>query len=172
MIKTLKRDIGHVFFVLVAFFSPLKICLFRQIIIIILFVIQQIGAIWFCTITIKQLLNDILYFLVLRVLCVVPFLFHFMILINRHLEQDCIIEFRDYAASFYSMSMVMLNMINLRQYDLHDAQVIYMAHKIFIFMVGILLVNFHIAVMSDSAVRISERKRPWSAWIIYMLGLS
>ena len=145
-VDSMISDIGHLFFVLVAFFSQL-------------FFIQQTGAIGFYIITIKHLLKDIFYFCVMYVLCVVPFLFYFMIFINRHSEQGCISEFRDYPASFYSMFLVMLNMINFRQYDLHDAHVIYITHIFFIFMVSILLINFLIAVMSDSAARISQRKK-------------
>ena len=144
-VDSMISDVGHLLFVLVAFSS-------------LLFFIQQVGDIGFYIITIKHLLKDIFYFCILYVLCIMPFLFYFMIFINRHSEQGCISEFRDYQASFYSMFLVVLNMINFRQYDLHDAHVIFIAHIIFIFMVAILLVNFLIAVMSDSAARISERK--------------
>ena len=139
-------DMGHLFFVLVAFAS-------------LLFFIQQISGIGFYIITIKHLLRDIFYFAVLYVLCATPFLFYFMTFINKHSTHGCVSEFRDYKASFYSMFLVMLNMVNFTDYELHDEHVIYITHIIFIFMVGILLVNFLIAVMSDSAAKIGVLKK-------------
>ena len=144
-VDSIISDIGHLLFVLVAFSS-------------LLFFMEQLSAIGIYIITMKHLLMDIFYFCILYVLCVVPFLLFFIIFMNRHSKQGCISAFSDYPTSFYSMFMVMLNMINFTQYDLKDPSVIYFTHVIFIFMVAILLINFLIAVMSDSASRIAQQK--------------
>ena len=139
-------DIGRLVFILMAFCS-------------LLFFLQQFRAIGFYIIAIKRMLKDLLYFCVLYVLCVTPFVLYFMMFVNTNSVNGCISEFSDYLTSFYSMFMVMLNMVNFTYYDLKNAWIIYASHVIYIFMVAILLVNFLIAVMSDSAARIAKRKQ-------------
>ena len=139
-------DIGRLFFVIMAFAS-------------LLFFFEQIPQVGFYIIAIKRMLKDLLYFSVLYVICVSPFVLYFMVFININSSQGCVEHFYNYSTSFYSMFLVMLNMLDFNQFDMRNATVLYFSHIIFIFMVSILLVNFLIAVMSASAARISDRKQ-------------
>ncbi|KAK2141863.1 hypothetical protein LSH36_1030g00020 [Paralvinella palmiformis] len=87
----------------------------------------------------------------------------YIIAIKRMLKDSstsgCVVDFSDYLRSFYSMFLIMLNMLNLETIQVKNAFVLYMTHMVFIFVVSILLVNFLIAVMTDSAIRISMQKK-------------
>ena len=139
-------DIGRLFFIIMAFAS-------------LLFFFEQIPHVGFYIIAIKRMLKDLLYFCVLYVICVTPFVLYFMMFINTNSAQGCVAEFYSYSVSFYSMFLVMLNMLDFTQYQMNNSSILFITHILFVFVVAILLVNFLIAVMSDSAARISSRKK-------------
>ena len=141
-------DIGRLCFITMAFVS-------------LLFFFEQIPQVGFYIIAIKRMLKDLLYFCVLYGICVAPFVLHFMVFVNTNSAQGCIGQFYNYLTSFYSLFLVMLNMVDFTQFDMYrdSSAILYFSHMIFIFVVAILLVNFLIAVMSDSAARIADRKQ-------------
>ena len=53
----------------------------------------------------------------------------------------------------------MLNMVELTSFDLYEAHFLYILHALYVFMVAIVLINFLIAIMSDSASRTAEHER-------------
>ena len=50
----------------------------------------------------------------------------------------------------------MLNMVNLRDMDVTEAASLYLLHFIYVFMVSVLLLNFLIAIFSDSVNIVNE----------------
>jgi hypothetical protein len=139
-------DVGRLFFITTAFVS-------------LLFFLEQIPEIGFYIISIIRMLRDLLYFCVLYVICVSPFVLYFMMFMNTNSAQGCVVQFSNYATSSYSVFLVMLNMLNFTQFNVNNSSILYLTHILFIFVVAILLVNFLIAVMSQSAARISEHKQ-------------
>jgi hypothetical protein len=139
-------DVGRLFFIITAFVS-------------LLFFFEQIPEVGFYIISIKRMLKDLFYFCVLYVICVTPFVLYFMMFINTNSAEGCVVQFDNYITSFYSMFLVMLSILDFTQLDVNNSNIMYIAHVLFIFVVAILLVNFLIAVMSESAARISECKK-------------
>ncbi len=50
----------------------------------------------------------------------------------------------------------MLNMINLREIDITETSSLYLIHVIYVFIVSVLLLNFLIAIFSDSVNIVNE----------------
>ncbi|KAK2162920.1 hypothetical protein LSH36_89g00026 [Paralvinella palmiformis] len=139
-------DVGRLFVICTAFAS-------------LLFFFEQIPQVGFYIIAIKRMLKDLFYFWILYTICVAPFVLYFMVFMNTNSTQGCIPEFDSYIRSSYSMFLVMLNMMNFTKFEVNNSLVLYTTHMVFIFVVSILLVNFLIAVMTDSAVRMSRHKK-------------
>ena len=141
-------DIDRLVFIIMAFVS-------------LLFFFEQLPKVGFYIIAIKRMLKDLFYFCVLYVICVAPFVLHFMVLVNTNSAQGCIGQFYNYLTSFYSLFLVMLNIMDFSNFDLYrnSSVILYLSHILYVTVVGILLINFLIAVMSDSTSRISDRKQ-------------
>ncbi len=122
----------------------------------VMFFFQMLPGVGVYVITIRRMLRDLLNFSVLYLLWVTPFTLYFMIFFNTSSKYKCVKEFSTIGESFYSTFLMMLNMIQLTDYDVYTKQIAEVMHVLYVFTVAILLINFLIAVMSTSAARISQ----------------
>ena len=110
-------------------------------------------------VSIQGMLIDMLSFFILWVLFMIPFIHTFNVLANTYTKQGCIFEFDGILNTLYSLFRMMLNMVELTSFDLYEAHFLYILHALYVFMVAIVLINFLIAIMSDSASRTAEHER-------------
>ena len=92
----------------------------------------------------------IIYEIVVYWLIVNPFLHSFQIVINSNTQEGCTDEFTDVFQVVYSLFRVMLNMLDVTQFHVTNPQVLYITHMAFTFLVSIMMINFFIALMSNS----------------------
>ena len=123
-----------------------------------LYFLQMVPSIGHNIITVKRMLSDLLNFGVLFVMCVAPFARYFFIFFANNSNEGCIEHFATLTDSFYSTITIMLNMVNFNDFDVQNKIMVRLAHFCFVFIIAILLVNFLIALMSNSASEISQNR--------------
>ncbi len=120
-----------------------------------MFFFQLLPAIGIYVITARRMLRDLVSFGFLYFIWVTPFSLYFMVYFNTNSKHECVKEFSSVGESFYSTFLIMLNMLNLRDYDVYNSKIMDFVHVVYVFVVAVLLINFLIAVMSNSAARIA-----------------
>ena len=73
----------------------------------------------------------------------------FMITININSKNGCIAQFGDIFTAMYSTFLAMINMLDFTQFDIINPFPLYLIQVIYVLFVGILLLNFLIAIMTD-----------------------
>lgn len=121
-----------------------------------LFFIQLLPALGYFVTIIQRMLKDMFHFLILYVILFFSFSQTFFNLF--YINHVCSKEFKDMFWSMYSTFRVMLNMIELTEeypgsYDLA------ILHTTYVIVVPILLVNFLIALMSNSVSDVAENRQ-------------
>ena len=125
----------------------------------ILYFIQLVPSIGFFIISIYSMMRELYRMAVVYTIMVIPFVQTFYTFINSNSQQGCIKGFADVAESFYSLIMTMLNMINYTNYKIEKIELLYLTHILYTFVVSIMLINFFIAVMSDTMANNSRRRQ-------------
>ena len=123
-----------------------------------LYFLQVMPSIGHNIITIQRMLCDLFHFSILFIMCVLPFARYFFIFFANNSNEGCIEDFATVIDSLYSSFTIMLNMVNFSEFDVENKNIVRLAHFCFVFIVAILLVNFLIALMSNSASEISRNK--------------
>ena len=123
-----------------------------------LYFMQLIPKIGFSISSIYGMVSNLLVFSLMYVLMIIPFVQAFYTFINSNTMQGCIPGFSDLFQSFYSMFLIMLNMISLPGFNIEKIELLYLTHMIYTFGISILLINFFIAVMSDTMGNISQNR--------------
>ena len=116
----------------------------------ILFFMQMLPSIGHFVIGIQLIVKDMVHFVIVYTLMFQPFAHTFHIFINTNTNEGCIDAFSTLISSNYSLFMVMLNMIDLRMLDIRNKAVLLVAHMVFTFLISIMMINFFIALLSNS----------------------
>ena len=61
--------------------------------------------------------------------------------------------------AIYSVFTMMLNMVDLTKFDLHNQVILYLIHIAYIFIIAILLLNFLIALLSNSVAEVADHRK-------------
>ena len=123
-----------------------------------LYFMQLIPKIGFSISSIYGMVSNLLVFSLMYVLMIIPFVQAFYTFINSNTMQGCIPGFSDLFQSFYSMFLIMLNLISLPGFNIEKIELLYLTHIIYTFGISILLINFFIAVMTDTMGNISQNR--------------
>ena len=110
-------------------------------------------------ISIQGMVKDIVRFIVLLFIFMIPFMHIFYLGVAVTSNEGCIDDFKNVARSFYTLFRISLNMVDITSYDLRVADAFYMMHVIYVYIVGIVLLNFLIAVMSNIQSQLDENRR-------------
>ncbi len=125
----------------------------------ILYFIQLIPILGCCVISIQRMLSDLAHFIAIFVCFQISFNYAFLkILDNSKYTSTCPEYFSSIYETMYSTFMVMLNMINLTQYEAASNLALRILHIFYIFMSAILLINFLIAIFSSSYIEVRENR--------------
>ena len=82
----------------------------------------------------------------------------FMLTINLNLKQGCVRQFGDVISATYNTFLATINMLDFTQFDINHVHQLYIIHTLYANLVGILLMNLLIALMSDRVREISKYK--------------
>ena len=123
-----------------------------------LYFVQLLPSIGYFTVIIQTMLHDMLNFMIIFVIILVPFSYVFHMMVNYYSEQGCIEAFGSLQRSLYSTFTVILNMIDFTSYRLQSPGLVYGLHLLFVFTATLLLVNFLISLMSNSVIEINEQR--------------
>ena len=115
-----------------------------------LFFIQALPKVGHFVSTIQRMMVDLFRFLVVFVVILIPFTQMLLVFVNTNSTQGCITEFSSFPMSFYSVILVMQNMLDFTQFEVDQAYVLYFVHIALVFALPVVLINFLIAVMSSS----------------------
>lgn len=121
-----------------------------------LFFIQLLPALGYFVTIIQRMLKDMFHFLVLYVILFFSFSQTFYNLF--YMGTVCTEEFHTVPMSMYSTFRIMLNMIDLTGYQGTDMTDVAILHISYVIVVPILLVNFLIALMSNSVSDVAENR--------------
>lgn len=121
------------------------------------FFLQLLPTIGSGIISVQGMLEDMLNFMFLFLLMLLPFVqvFQSYILYN---SDRCVKEFSSVGETFYTLFRIMLNSYDVTTLKVADVTVVYVFHVLYVFMVAVLLLNFLIAIMSSSASTINQNK--------------
>ena len=121
-----------------------------------LFFIQLLPALGYFVTIIQRMLKDMFHFLVLYVILFFSFSQTFYNLFQ--MNNVCSEEFYTVPMSMYSTFRIMLNMLDLTSYEGTDMTDVSILHISYVIVVPILLVNFLIALMSNSVSDVAENR--------------
>ena len=122
------------------------------------FFVLVVPYVGFQLIIVHQLISQLFAFLVLYMLMLLPFSTFFMAFMNANSEQGCIEQFRDPLSSIYTSILLMLNMVDLTEFMTIQRGFLLLVHVLFVFIIGILMINFLIAIMTNKAGTLMERQ--------------
>lgn len=109
-------------------------------------------------VAIQSVLGILFQFCLMYSLFLFSYAHLFMVEININLRQGCSAQFIDIPSSIYNTFLVMINMVDLTQYDVINPVALHSVHMSYVLIVGILLLNFLIAIMSDRITETSKFK--------------
>jgi hypothetical protein len=124
-----------------------------------LYFVQIVPSIGSFVITIQTILGDLLNFSIIFIIMMIPFTHSFQVIVNSNTNIGCFGEYDTLFQVFYSLFSVMLNLVNLAAYDIHNINVLLFAHIVYTFTVSIMMINFFIARMSSSVSVVSQNQR-------------
>lgn len=111
---------------------------------------QLVPSIGYYVMAIQMMLFDFLQFGILIFGCFIPFSLTFPRFISPDGNGTCPKEFSDTVSGIYSTFTVMLNMVDFRSFDAPSHEGLWLLHVLFVFGIAILLLNFLIAILSNS----------------------
>lgn len=119
-----------------------------------LFFVQLLPSIGHFVIVVQRMLQDMFNFTLIFIFFFVPFTHAFY----RYLTFDCAASTLDV---YYETFTIMLNMADTRAYMLQtsDPLVFMLLHMLYVFIVAILLVNFLVALMSNSVAEVANNRQ-------------
>ena len=123
-----------------------------------LFYALVLPYIGFHLVIIQRLMNTLWYFAILFTLFLAPFATFFMLYMNINTNQGCIHDFRSFTYSMYASLRMMLNLVEPADYDVINEGFLMFTHVVFVFIIGILLINFLIASMTIIAGKLMDHE--------------
>ena len=128
-----------------------------------LFFLQLSPFFGYFIIAVQSMMMDLLKFSLIFVAFAYPYSETFARLVNQGKTDNCPQEFSNPMTSVYSTFTIMINMVNFHSYDVADKTALYLLHAIYVFMVSILLLNFLVALFSNSVSHVQENKEVFGA---------
>ncbi len=121
--------------------------------------IQIIPNVGYFVISIQRMVTNLVQFILIFCLFHLSFVYGFLKILNMSfLTGICPMYFTSIGESFYGLFMIMLNMVNLHQYNSPNETSLFILHIFYIFIVAILLINFLVAIFTSSYADVEETK--------------
>ena len=130
----------------------------------------QITKLNYFSIIFQEMLTDFFNFLLVQLIFLIAYGLGFFSLLSSE-GKDCSKAapgFNKFDSIFYSIFTMMLNMVSLDTYDIEDRFNLQVLHILFVTMVPIVLINFLIALFSDSVQRVMKYKKHLQRFQFFM----
>ena len=121
-----------------------------------LFFVQLMPLVGIYVMATQRMLHCLTKFGVIILIFVLPFSFIFPKFISRKEDGTCPDEFDSTISSFYTSFTVILNMVDFRSFDAPSKESLWLIHVFYILLIAILLLNFLIAIFSDSFKEVAD----------------
>ena len=108
-------------------------------------------------ITIQRMLGGLARFAMVFLITQMPFVTLLAQVMNTH-SAVCIKNFSSVIDSWFTIFRIMLNTIDIKKYNIKYPYILDIIHMEYVFFVGILLLNFLIALMANSVKEVEENK--------------
>ena len=115
------------------------------------FFFHLIPPLYYYAICIQRMMNALMVFALLFVASIVPFSQVYILLINNHSKNGCISGYDSLWNGVYSAFRNMMTLEDPSEYDFEHAWVLDFFHVLFTVLVGIMILNFLIAIMATEA---------------------
>ena len=121
------------------------------------FFVQLAPGIGHYIITLNRMMVDLLRFTLVFLFIQIPFVLILTNIMNTHGSQ-CFADFSSLVEAFFTIFRLMLNLVDVTQYDIIYKYVLYVIHMQYVFIISVLLINFLIAVMAHSVDVVNDNK--------------
>lgn len=124
----------------------------------ILYFVQLMPSVGHFVIIIQHMFKDFFHFLLIFILLFLPFPQIFFRILN---ESSPCVEIPDIPLFYYNTIIIMLNMVNFSSMleKVRDPTGLAVTHLLFVFVVAVLLINFLVALFSNSVSIVTSNKR-------------
>ena len=124
-----------------------------------LFFLQLAPSIGYFVISVQSMMIDLSKFIIIYLAFSIPYCTTFQRFVNQGKNSDCPEEFSTFFQSMYSTFLTMVNMVDYRRFSVADVGVLSVYHMAYVFMVPILLLNFLVALFSNSISHVQENRK-------------
>ena len=107
-------------------------------------------------VAIQHMMKDFCHFAALFLMFFIPFALSFQKVINENIHGECPEAFASVADALYTVFMTILNMVDFRKYLLDHGYIIYLLHTGFVLIIALLMINFMIAIFSNTYTAMSN----------------
>ena len=138
-----------------------------------LFFAQLIPTVGIYVMATQRMLHSLAKFSVIMLIFVLPFGFIFPKFVSRKADGTCPEEFDSTISSFYTSFTVILNMVDFRSFDAPSKESLWLIHVFYITLIAILLLNFLIAIFSDTFKELADNPEVVSTiqWLSIMASI-
>jgi hypothetical protein len=105
-----------------------------------------------------MMLSNMLVFLLVFLLMMSPYLQAFGLYLASHSQEQCVEGFEGVGHAIYTLFSIMLNVTDFMDIKFQNPLALWLLHVSFVFGVAVLMLNFLIAVMSDSVAAVSKNR--------------
>ena len=120
-----------------------------------LFIFPSIGL---HIVIIYRISIQLAYFCLLLLTMMLPFAYFFMTFVSVNSTQGCVEDFQNIWYSIYTTIRIMLNMIDITGYDVLNKGLLLVTHTVCVFIIAIMMINFLIAIMTNTAGTLMEHR--------------
>ena len=126
----------------------------------ILYYVQPIPVVGYYVIAIQRMFMSMMIFTFMVFILLLPFPLSFIMVLSTAMDTQCIPGFSDIVETYYSMFKLMMGLMTLDKYELTNNPVaVWVLHFFYMFESAILLLNFLIAIMTDSMASVRRNKK-------------
>ena len=120
--------------------------------------VQLLPSMGHYVITIQRMLKILFYFAMMYILMMLPFshiLYKLLETVGDSCESNTFQTYMDFLHALFS---IMLNIVDIRFYNVPQSESLFLYHFVFVFTIAILLINFLIALLSSEVTHIMQYK--------------
>ena len=105
-----------------------------------------------------QMLSDLLYFFIFLLFCALPIAHFYLTFVNTNTLVGCITDFNGFWRALYTTFLIMINLVEISDYDVTNVAAFSLAHVLVALLLGILSLNFLIAFMTARATSMARHR--------------
>ena len=141
------------------FVNTIRLCSPTLMVVSVLYYIQPIRVVGYYVIAMQRMFVSMMIFTFMVFILTLPFPLSFIMVLSTAMDTQCVPGFTDIAETYYSMIKLMMGLMTLDKYELTNNPVaVWILHFFYIFESAILLLNFLIAIMTDSMAAVRQHK--------------